>query len=71
MFPKGCIGRWYSQENYFHQHFLSEDHHGLLKDCEITLVDKSDSSDPTRRVYFWMFEVKTFAPVGLNICDIV
>ena len=36
------------KQNYFHQHFLSEeDHHGLLKDCKITLIDKTDYSDPT------------------------
>ena len=59
------------KQNYFHQHFLSEDHHGLLEDCEITLIDKTDSSDPTRREFFWMYELKTFAPLGLNICEIV
>ena len=59
------------KQNYFHQHFLSEDHHGLLEDCETTLIDKTDSSDPTRREFFWMYELKTFAPLELNICEIV
>ena len=35
------------KQNYLHQHFLSEDHHGLLEDCKTTLIDKTDSSDPT------------------------
>ena len=39
------------KQNYFHQHFLSENHHGLLQDCEIKLIDKTDPSDPTRRVF--------------------
>ena len=37
------------EQNYFHQYFLSEDHHGVLEDSKITLIDKNDPSDPTRR----------------------
>ena len=44
------------KQNYFHQHFLSEDHHGLLEDYKITLIDQTDSSDPTRRGFFWMLQ---------------
>ena len=39
------------KQNYFHQDFLSEDHHRLLEDCKITLIGKTDSSDPTRREF--------------------
>ena len=39
-------------QNYFHQHFLSENHHGLLEDCEIRLIDKTNSSDSTRTEFF-------------------
>ena len=39
-------------QNYFYQHFLSDDHNGLMNDCEINLIDKTDSSDPTRREFF-------------------
>ena len=39
-------------QNYFHQHFLSDDHNGLMNDCEINLIDRKDSSDPTRREFF-------------------
>ena len=53
------------------QHFLCEDHHGLLEDCEIRFIDKTDSSDPTRTEFFWIYELKTFPLLGLNICDIV
>ena len=52
------------KQNYFHQYFLSEDHYGLLEDCEITLIDKNDSWDPTRRELFWMYELKTFYAAG-------
>ena len=59
-----------SKQNYFHQHFLSKDNHGLLEGCEIIFIDKTDFSDPTKREFFWMYNLKTFAPLGLNIFDI-
>ena len=42
-------------------------HNGLINDFEIILIGKMDSSDPTRRVFFWMRVLKTIAPLGLNI----
>ena len=54
-------------QSFFHQHFLSEGHHGLVKDCEITLIDKTDSSDATRREFFWIRLLKIYYPLGLNI----
>ena len=54
-------------QSFFHQHFLSEGHHGLVNDCEITLIDKTDSSDPTRREFFWIRLRKTYYPLGLNL----
>ena len=59
------------KQNYFHQHFLSEEHQGLLENCRITLIDKTDSSNPTRREFFWMYKINNFAPLGLNICETV
>ena len=53
----------------FHQHVLIEGHDGLVNDCEITLIDKTDSSDPTRREFFWIRLLKTYYPLGLNIED--
>ena len=58
-----------SKKNYFHQHFLSENHHGLLEDCEIRLIDKTDPSDPTRREFLSMRKLKTLAPLDLNILE--
>ena len=49
------------------QHVLSEGHHGLVNDCDITLIDKADSSDPTRREFFWIRLLKTYYPLGINI----
>ena len=60
------------KQNYFHQHFLSENHHGLLEDCEIIrLIDKTDLSDPTRREFFWMQKLNTLVALGLNLVEVV
>ena len=56
-----------TNQNYFHQHFLSDGHNGLMNDCEFIFKDKTDFSDPTRREFFWMRVLKTIAPSGLNI----
>ena len=56
-----------SPQKLFHQHFLSEGHHGLANNFEISLIDKTDSSDPTRREFFWIRLLKTYHPLGLNI----
>ena len=59
-------------QRYFHQHFISEGYLGLLNDFEITLIDKTDSSDPKRRDFFFFFFffirlLNTYYPLGLNI----
>ena len=41
--------------------------YGLVNDCEITLIDKTDFSDPIRQEFFWIRLVKTYYPLGLNI----
>ena len=48
------------------EHFSSNDHNGFLEDCSITLIDKTDGSDPTRREEYWRRVLKTVTPYGLN-----
>ena len=48
------------------QHFHSEEHNGFLQDWSITSIDKTDSSDPTRREDHWHVILKTVTPYGLN-----
>ena len=43
------------------QHFHSEEYDGFLQDCGITLLDKTDGSDPTRREEYWHVVLKTVA----------
>ena len=56
-------------QKYLHDHFLSEDHDGLLNNVENTLTDKTDPSDPERREEFWRTKLRTLAPLGLNIVE--
>ena len=51
------------------EHFSSHDHSGFLEDCSITLIDKTDGADPTRREEYWRGVLKTVAPYGLNTID--
>ena len=46
--------------------FCSEKHNRFLRDCSITLIDKTNGSDPTRREEYWLVLLKTVAPYGLN-----
>ena len=50
-----------------HDHFLSESHNGLVNDVKIVFIDKTDSSDLTRREEFCSIKLKTLAPYGLNV----
>ena len=54
-------------QKYLQDYFLSEDNDGLLNDVEITLIDKTDPSDPERREQFWRTKLRTLAPLGLTI----
>ena len=51
------------------EHFSSNDHNSFLEDCSITLIDKIDGSDPTRREEYWRRVLKTVTPYGLNTID--
>ena len=50
-----------------HDHFLSEGHNGLINDVKIVFIDKTDSSDLTRREEFWSIKLKTLVHYGLNV----
>ena len=51
------------------KHFSSNDHNGFLEDCSITLIDKKDGADPTRREEYWGKFLKTVTPYGLKTVD--
>ena len=44
------------------EYFHSEQHDGFLQYCSITLIDKTDGSDPTKREEYWRVVLKTVSP---------
>ena len=53
-------------QKYLHDHFLKENHDSLLNNVEITLIDKTDPSDPERKEEFWRTMLRTLAPLDSN-----
>ena len=47
-------------------HFASHGNHGFLEDSTISLVDKTDVADPTRREEYWRRALKTVSSYVLN-----
>ena len=45
--------------------------HTEFLNVSITLIDKTDGSNPTKRDNYWMQTLKAFAPDGLNVVDSV
>ena len=48
------------------ERFASHGHSVFLEDGTITLIDKTDGADPTRREEYWRRVLKTVSPYGLN-----
>ena len=42
------------RQQFLQNHFLQDDHHGFLEDVEVTLIDKTQASEPTKREYYQM-----------------
>ena len=49
------------------KHLASYGHYGFLEDCTITLIDKTDSADPTGREEYWRKVFKTVSIYGLDV----
>ena len=54
------------KQKSLHEHFLSDSHQSFEEDVSISLIDKTDPSDPHKREYYWLRTLKTIAPFGLN-----
>ena len=50
-------------------HASEKEHTEFLDDVSITLIDKTDGSNPTNRENYWMQTLKIFAPYSLNVED--
>ena len=40
------------KQKYLHEYFLQDYHHGFLNDAQVTLIGKTQASDPTKRECF-------------------
>ena len=54
---KAQRGEEHMQPELF-EHFYLKGHNGFLQDCNITLIDKTDCSDPTRWEGYWRAVLK-------------
>ena len=52
---------------YIFEHFSEEGRHSFLEDVSITLIDKTDPSNPLQRENYWRSTLKTMVPWGLNV----
>ena len=52
------------QEDLF-RHFSSPGHNGFMNDVSITLIGKTDPSDPLKQEDYWRRSLKNMAPFGL------
>ena len=56
-------------QQHLFEHFLEEGHHRFLEDVSITLIHKTDPSNPFQRKSYWRSTLKAMAPWGLNFED--
>ena len=54
-------------QEHLYKHFESERLSGFRGNVSVTLIDKTDGSDPTKRGTYWMRTLKTIAPYGLKV----
>ena len=54
----------------FHSHYEQKGHSGI-SDWMVTLIDKAEDVNSLRRKeMFWQYKLNTFAPFGLNECEV-
>ena len=56
-------------QRHLYEHFNLPGHSGFLNDVSVTLIDKTDPKDSSKREDFWIQTLKTKAPLGLNVED--
>ena len=56
-------------QRHLYEHFNLPGHSGSLNDVSVTLIDKTDPKDPTKRENFWIQTLKTKPPLGRNVED--
>ena len=56
-------------QKHLYEHFDLPGHTDFLKYVTVTLIDKTDPRNPTERGDYWIHNLKTKAPRGLNMED--
>ena len=54
-------------QEHLYKHFESEHHSGFCEDVSVILIDKTDGSNPTKRETYWIQDLETIAPYGLDV----
>ena len=52
---------------FLQSQFLQRDHQAFYKDVEVRSIDKTQTSDPIKREFYWMRTLRTLYHDGLNI----
>ena len=56
-------------QRHLYENFNLPDRSRFLNDVSVTLIDKTDPKDPTKREDFWIQTLRTKAAPGLNVED--
>ena len=62
--------RGFMQEKLI-EHFFTNGHNGSHKDLKVQIIDFCDPNDPERREDFWIYNLETLSPKGLNTKKII
>ena len=54
-------------QKHLYKHFQLAGHTSFLQDTYVTLIDKTNPRAPTKREDCWIHNLKTKAPMGLNV----
>ena len=54
-------------QRHLREYFQLPGHTGFSQDTYVTLIDKTDPRAPTKREHYWIFTLKTKAPMGLML----
>ena len=56
-------------QKHLYEHFDLPGYTSFFEDVTVTLIDKTDPRNPTKREDYWIYTLKTKAPMGLNMED--
>ena len=54
-------------QQHLHELFCSSNHNCFISPVSVTLIDKTDPSDPLKRDHYWRSTLKTMTAFGLNV----